>query len=91
INPYSNDDTKNGTLVRRSSINSHNWYGILANFQHKINDNWNFSVGTDNRYYYGYHYQVVSDLYGASGYRNTTNQNIGPNVVSNTYDYKKLT
>ncbi|MEH7887655.1 TonB-dependent receptor [Elizabethkingia meningoseptica] len=91
INPYSNDDTKNGTLVRRSSINSHNWYGILANFQHKINDNWNFFVGTDNRYYYGYHYQVVSDLYGASGYRNTTNQNIGPNVVSNTYDYKKLT
>jgi hypothetical protein len=48
--------------------NSHNWYGILMNFQHKINDNWNFSVGTDDRYYYGYHYQVLSDLYGASGY-----------------------
>lgn len=90
INPNSSDDTKNGTLVRRSSINSHNWYGILANFQHKINDNWNFSIGTDDRYYYGYHYQVVTDLYGASGYRNTTNQNVGPNVVSNTYDYKKL-
>lgn len=78
------------TLIRRSSINSHNWYGILANFQHKINDNWNFSVGTDDRYYYGYHYQVVSDLYGASGYKDATNKNIGPNVVSNTYDYKKL-
>ncbi|WP_449401659.1 TonB-dependent receptor [Epilithonimonas caeni] len=78
------------TLVRRSSINSHNWYGILSNFQHKINDNWNFSVGTDDRYYYGYHYQVVSDLYGASGYKDATNTNIAPNVVSALYDYKKL-
>lgn len=78
------------TLIRRSSINSHNWYGILANFQHKINDNWNFSVGTDNRYYYGYHYQVVSDLYGASGYKDTNNKNIPANIVSNSYDYKKL-
>lgn len=78
------------TLIRRSSVNSHNWYGILANFQHKVNDNWNFSVGTDDRYYYGYHYQVVSDLYGASGYKDANNKNIAPNIVSNTYDYKKL-
>lgn len=79
------------TLIRRSSINSHNWYGILANFQHKINDNWNFSVGTDDRYYYGYHYQVVSDLYGASGYKDSNNKNVAPNIVSNSYDYQKLT
>jgi hypothetical protein len=57
-------------------------------FQHKINDNWNFSVGTDDRYYYGYHYQVVSDLYGAAGYKDNTNKNIAPNIVSNSYDYK---
>ncbi|MDN5421974.1 MAG: TonB-dependent receptor [Chryseobacterium sp.] len=78
------------TLVRRASINSHNWYGILANFQHKINDNWNFSVGTDDRYYYGYHYQVISDLYGAQGYKDANNKNIAPNLVTQTSDYKKL-
>ncbi|PRB06799.1 TonB-dependent receptor [Chryseobacterium sp. MYb7] len=78
------------TLIRRSSINSHNWYGILANFQHKINDNWNFSVGTDDRYYYGYHYQVASDLYGASGYKDSNNKNIAPNIVNKTYDYQQL-
>ncbi|MDQ0591947.1 iron complex outermembrane receptor protein [Chryseobacterium ginsenosidimutans] len=78
------------TLIRRSSVNSHNWYGILANFQHKINDNWNFSVGTDDRYYYGYHYQLVSDLYGAAGYKDSNNKNVPPNIVSNSYDYKKL-
>ncbi|MDR4953314.1 TonB-dependent receptor [Chryseobacterium sp. ES2] len=79
------------TLVRSSSVNSHNWYGILMNFQHKINDNWNFSIGTDDRYYYGYHYQVLSDLYGASGYSDNTNKNLATNnIVRNTYDYQKL-
>ncbi|WP_126653214.1 TonB-dependent receptor [Chryseobacterium aureum] len=79
------------TLIRRSSINSHNWYGILANFQHKLNDNWNFSIGTDDRYYYGYHYQVASDLYGASGYKDSNNKNIAPNIVNKTYNYQQLT
>ena len=80
------------TLVRTSSVNSHNWYGILMNFQHKINDNWNFSVGTDDRYYYGYHYQVLSDLYGAKGYTDASNKNLPTgNVIRNVYDYKKLT
>lgn len=78
------------TLIRRASINSHNWYGILANFQHKFNDNWSISVGTDDRYYYGYHYQVASDLYGATGYKEPGNQNVAPYVASNVYDYKKL-
>lgn len=77
-------------IVRRASINSHNWYGALINFQHKIDDNWNFSVGTDNRYYYGYHYQVLSNLYGASGYKEVGNQNVAPYVVSKINDYKKL-
>ncbi|WP_454048065.1 TonB-dependent receptor [Chryseobacterium sp. Marseille-Q8038] len=79
------------TLVRRSNINSHNWYGILANFQHKVNDNWNFSIGTDDRYYYGYHYQVLTDLYGAKGYKDAANKNItAPRIVNALYDYKKL-
>jgi Outer membrane cobalamin receptor protein len=78
------------TLIRRASINSHNWYGILANYQHKLNDNWNFSVGTDDRYYYGYHYQVASDLYGAAGYKEGNNKNVTPYIVNKTYDYKKL-
>jgi iron complex outermembrane receptor protein len=84
-----------GTLVRRSSINSHNWYGAIISFNHKINDNINFTIGTDNRYYYGYHYQVISDLYGASGYKDNLNKNfftapgnlytVTPRVVSNVF------
>jgi len=95
--PYQVTDPKTGKtstvrdgIIRRSSINSHNWYGILANFQHKINDNWNFSIGTDDRYYYGYHYQVASDLYGSNGYQEILNKNVAPYTVTNTFDYQKL-
>ncbi len=78
------------TLVRRASMNSHNWYGILANFQHKINDNWKFSIGTDDRYYYGYHYQTLTHLYGANGYKDASDRNISPKVVTRVHDYKNL-
>ena len=72
-------------------MNSHNWYGILANFQHKINDNWNFSIGTDDRYYYGYHYQMLTHLYGANGYKDDSNiNNAVPKVVTRVHDYKNL-
>ncbi|WP_379967070.1 TonB-dependent receptor [Epilithonimonas sp. UC225_85] len=83
------------TLIRRSSINSHNWFGTIISFNHKINDNFNFTIGTDDRYYYGYHYQVASDLYGAGGYKDATNQNFytapgnvytaTPRTVTNTF------
>lgn len=73
-------------LIRRASINSHNWYGLITSFNHKLNDNLNFSVGFDGRYYYGYHYQLVSDLLGATAYNDTKNLNVGPNLVSNTFN-----
>ena len=86
-----NTATEKQTLVRRASMNSHNWYGILANFQHKINDNWNFSIGTDDRYYYGYHYQMLFHLYGANGYKDKSNVNSAvAKVVTRVHDYKNL-
>ncbi len=75
-----------GTLVRNTSINSHNWYGVISSFNHKISDNLNVSVGVDGRYYYGYHYQVVSDFLGASAYKDTKNlNNTTPNYVTNSF------
>lgn len=62
-------------LVRRASINSHDWYGFLTNFQHKIDNNWNFSVGLDGRYYYGYHPGVLTDLWGNAKYIEKDNMN----------------
>ncbi|NML58072.1 TonB-dependent receptor [Chryseobacterium cheonjiense] len=68
--------TRTNGLTRRASINSHDWYGILTNFQHKINENWNFSAGFDGRYYYGYHPGVLTDLWGNTKYIEKDNKNI---------------
>ncbi|RKS96311.1 TonB-dependent receptor [Chryseobacterium defluvii] len=68
--------TRSNGLTRRASINSHDWYGILTNFQHKINENWNFSAGFDGRYYYGYHPGVLTDLWGNNKYIERDNMNI---------------
>ncbi|WP_370898809.1 TonB-dependent receptor [Chryseobacterium gossypii] len=68
--------TRTNGLTRRASINSHDWYGILTNFQHKINENWNFSVGFDGRYYYGYHPGVLTELWGNTKYIEKDNMNI---------------
>ncbi len=70
--------TRTNGFVRRSHINSHDWYGFLTNFQHKIDSNWNFSVGVDGRYYYGYHPGVVSEFWGNSEYRENQNLNMPP-------------
>lgn len=74
-----------GILIRRSSVNSHNWFGLISTFNQKLNDNLNFSVGFDGRYYHGYHYQLVSDLLGGSAYKDQSNQNNTPNYVSNVF------
>lgn len=88
-NAASNADR--GILIRNASINSHNWFGIISNFNHKITDHLNFSVGIDTRYYYGYHYQVASDLLGGSSYRDSANRNLwvpnNNNVLSPGYNY----
>lgn len=93
INPQT--AAQGSTLVRRSSINSHNWYGAIISFNHKFNEHLNFTIGTDNRYYYGYHYQIITDMYGASGYKDITNKNfftapgnvytVTPRVVTNRF------
>lgn len=76
------------TLVQVSSVNSHNWYGAISSFNHKINQNLNLTVGVDGRYYYGYHYQLVANLLGASGFKDNLNKNVPAHIVTNTFDPK---
>lgn len=54
--------------IRRASMNNHDWYGIVANFNHNFNENLSFNVGTDVRYYEGDHFRQITDLYGLTGY-----------------------
>ena len=55
-------------IIRRASMNSHNWFGLIANLHTEINDEWSWDVGLDARSYKGIHYRRVDNLLGADGY-----------------------
>lgn len=56
------------SYIRRSSVNNHNWYGILSNLSFDPSENWDLSVGIDGRLYKGDHFRQVNDLLGLQGY-----------------------
>lgn len=73
-------------ISQRSSVNSHNWFGIISNFETELNENLALSVGADLRSYKGFHYRRLVDLMGADAY--VSNQDINnPNrFVTETYE-----
>jgi len=54
--------------IRRASMNMHRWLGTVINFNHILNENWSFNVGSDFRTYYGQHFRLVDNLWGLDGY-----------------------
>lgn len=56
------------SYIRRSSVNNHNWYGLLSNLNIELEENWTFNVGFDGRLYRGDHFRQVNDLLGLSGF-----------------------
>ena len=71
--------------VRQVGGNSHDWYGVLTNFQQKINENWNFNLGVDGRYFKGYRYNLVSDLLEATGFLDNGDLNHPNRVITREY------
>lgn len=69
-----NENNTNG-ITRRASVNSHNWYGLLANFNNRISDKLIIDFGIDVRQYTGYHYRRVDNLLGGDVYQQTDDQN----------------
>ena len=66
-------------LVRRASMNSHNWVGGIS----KLNiqkGKMRYSLGVDLRNYVGYHYRALNNLMGLQGYASTGNDNLGTQV-----------
>ncbi|MCD4794573.1 MAG: TonB-dependent receptor [Bacteroidales bacterium] len=72
-------------LVRRASMNSHNWFGMISNFNHKLTDNLTFDVGIDLRSYKGIHYRRLDNLLGADGYIDNDDINNPDRILTNTY------
>ena len=64
------DGESNTSYIRRSSVNNHAWYGLVSNFGYEVNENLNFNVGADVRFYKGIHFRQVTDFYGLTGWAN---------------------
>lgn len=75
-NPSPRVAKSNQGFSRKASINSHNWFGFLTNFDQKLSENLSFSVGLDGRYYKGYHYEAPSDLLGNEYFSDDSNKNL---------------
>lgn len=50
----------------KSSVNSHNWYGVISNLKYEFSENLSFNVGFDARSYHGIHFRTAADLMGAT-------------------------
>ncbi|MHC5200976.1 TonB-dependent receptor [Myroides sp. LJL119] len=90
VQNYNSKNRAVGGWARRSSINSHDWYGTVINMNAKVNQFWTVDFGLDARIYKGYHYQTLDNLLGADGYVVANNRNNGGEkyIVSQTYDAK---
>ncbi|MDX1479826.1 MAG: carboxypeptidase-like regulatory domain-containing protein, partial [Saprospiraceae bacterium] len=75
------DNTGSG-FIRRASMNSHNWYGVLSTLSTELSDNLNLVAGLDWRYYKGIHYRRVENLLGADGYSSKSNINNVDNFIT---------
>lgn len=80
VNNSDNNPNENNTngITRRASVNSHNWFGLLANFNNRISDKLTIDFGIDVRKYTGFHYRRVDNRLGGDAYQQTDDRNNPP-------------
>lgn len=79
----------------RGSMNNHDWYGLVTNFETKLSDNLTLNSGLDLRTYQGKHYRQIVNFVGLTDWTENTRlrgENNQPNpanevtrVISETY------
>ena len=79
-NSYKYDGVNRAVIIRRASMNSHDWVGAISNFNYR-SGNMRYSFGIDLRDYTGYHYRVLNDLMGLDGYHASGNRNTGGQII----------
>jgi len=84
-NGFRDSNVNRAVIVRRASMNSHNWVGAISNLEGEFG-NWKTSIGVDLRNYKGYHYRTMNDLMGLDGYYSTGNKNSAGQIINTTID-----
>jgi outer membrane cobalamin receptor len=82
-NGFRDNGVSREVLIRRSSMNSHDWVGAISNLEGQFGK-FKTSIGVDLRHYKGYHYRVLNDLLGLDGYYSTGNQNSAGQIIETT-------
>jgi outer membrane cobalamin receptor len=82
-NGFRDSNVNRAVLIRRSSMNSHNWYGAISNLEGQFGK-FRTSLGVDLRWYKGYHYRVVNDLMGLDGWYSAGNRNSAGTIINTT-------
>lgn len=74
-----------------SSINNHDWAGLLSTLKYQVNKNLHFIGGIDGRYYSGTHYQTPYDLLGADYVQQpiSKDKSLNPLPTKDPYSYVK--
>lgn len=72
----------NNAYATRASMNLHSWYGVVSNFEHKINENLTWNIGADLRTYYGTHFRQISNFHGLTSW--TESRNLRDNTNNTT-------
>ena len=84
-NGFRDSNVNREVLVRRASMNSHNWVGGISNLEGQFGK-FKTSIGVDLRSYTGYHYRVVNNLMGLDGYYSTGNRNSAGQIIETTVE-----
>jgi len=80
-NGFRDSNVNRAVLVRRASMNSHDWVGGISNLEGQFGK-FRTSIGVDLRQYKGYHYRVLNDLLGLDGYYSTGNKNSNGQIIN---------
>lgn len=84
-NGFRDSNVNRAVMVRRASMNSHNWIGAISNLE-ITQGKMTYSVGVDLRNYTGYHYRAMNNLMGLDGYYSTGNDNENGRIVNTTIE-----
>jgi hypothetical protein len=78
----------NNTYLIRSSVNNHNWYGLVTNMEKQLTENLSWNAGFDLRTYYGTHYRQVANFLGLNSWtesrtlKNASHSGVGDPVFN---------
>ena len=84
-NGFRDSNVNRAVLVRRASMNSHNWVGAISNLEGQFGD-FRTSIGVDLRSYKGFHYRTMNNLMGLDGYYSTGNKNSNGQIINTTVE-----